>query len=166
MVRGYTFPDTINIPPNAIWNKYKVLKKPPLPHATPEHTEGLNYCIFIKEFFFFLSRENLITFCKGAWFSFFALGPQNHKPEFASHWSAASACLENLWVLDASPVNWETGPIACTSPAGLGASAHQVAQIIQRCCPERTVWARMVVRVAAKCLCFRTLDKNSEVIGW
>lgn len=101
-VGHYTFLDTIKILPNAIWNEYMILTIPSLPHPTPEHTEGLN-CSILTKVLCFLKLWKPNSFLRGSLIFFFPLGPQNHEPEFASCWSAASACLEDLRVSRANP---------------------------------------------------------------
>lgn len=124
-VDHYTFLGTIIIPPDAIWNKY----------TKDIFTESLSRIHWrFKPFYyqkFFVSQhcENpipfLIFFLLVVLNVFFPpLGPQNHTLEFASRWSAASACLKGLYrILDPSTVKGEQGISSLTSSTRLWASS-------------------------------------------
>lgn len=169
-VDHYTFLDTIKILPNAIWNKYMILTIPSLPHPTPEHTEGLN-CSILTKVLCLLKLWKPNSFLRGSLIFFFPLGPQNHKPEFSSCWSAASACLEDLWVSLHKPL-WKGGRahMACASSTRCWTSADSSDHLtLCLCCCWMDMWAEMVVRMATKYLCFRTLDGEScsfRVVGF
>lgn len=155
----YTFFDTIKIPPNTIWNKYKILKISFLPHPTPEHTEGL-HCSVLTKALCLLKLWKPNSFMRGSSVFFFPIRTTKPRTRICFPLECCFSMSRGLVGLHATLWKEREAQVACTSPTRLYAStlvyssAHLTPCL---CCPWIHMWARMAVSVATKGLCFRAL---------